>query len=402
VRIAVFNRHLDLIGGVETCLAKIVPGFTVRGHQILFVHEEKPEGTRRLVTQDDALCVAHLDDLQAFECVKAWKPDLVFVNSFSRNFLISELARAFPLVFFVHDYVGTCINGEKRHKFPSTRPCARHFGPACLALYYPRRCGGWSPLTMWRQYRKRRESLELLRSGACLITASEALRKELLKHDLPPSLVHRLPYVTEARGGKRILPAEPWRLLFLGRMEAIKGGDVLVDAVQAAAEKTGRKLRLLLAGDGSSRNTWQAHAARVSAKSNLVEIVFTGWLEGSELERTLSETDLLVIPSTWPEPFGLVGLEVGAWAIPSVAFDVGGIGEWLHDGVNGVLSSGSPPTRSGLATAIAACLSDIQKYRAMCNAALEAATKHSLHMHVDRVLALFESVCVPGATSRAY
>ena len=46
---------------------------------------------------------------------------------------------------------------------------------------------------------------------------------------------------------------------------------------------------------------------------------------------------LVAVPSLWPEPFGLVGLDAAALGRPAIAFDVGGIGEWLTDGVNGKL-----------------------------------------------------------------
>ena len=50
-----------------------------------------------------------------------------------------------------------------------------------------------------------------------------------------------------------------------------------------------------------------------------------------------ARASLVAIPSLWPEPFGLVGLEAAQFGVPAVAFDVGGIGEWLTDGGNGIL-----------------------------------------------------------------
>ena len=66
---------------------------------------------------------------------------------------------------------------------------------------------------------------------------------------------------------------------------------------------------------------------------------------------------LLVVPSVWPEPFGLVGLEAGAHGVPAVAFETGGVGEWLRDGTNGLMA-GRRPAVEPLARAIAAALAD--------------------------------------------
>ena len=47
---------------------------------------------------------------------------------------------------------------------------------------------------------------------------------------------------------------------------------------------------------------------------------------------------LLVVPSVWPEPFGSVGMAAARCGVPAAAFAVGGIPQWLHDGVNGHLA----------------------------------------------------------------
>src|SRR5206468_9555238 len=49
------------------------------------------------------------------------------------------------------------------------------------------------------------------------------------------------------------------------------------------------------------------------------------------------ECSLVVMSSVWPEPFGMAGIEAMRYGLPVVAFDAGGIREWLLDGHNGYL-----------------------------------------------------------------
>ena len=115
---------------------------------------------------------------------------------------------------------------------------------------------------------------------------------------------------------------------------------------------------MTFAGDGPARASWQAAAARLATRERKLRIEFTGWLDPDRISALLATADLLVVPSLWPEPFGLVGLEAARHRLPVAAFAVGGIPDWLRPGVNGYLAPGDPPTPGGLAEAIIACVKD--------------------------------------------
>jgi len=150
-----------------------------------------------------------------------------------------------PGIFFAHDYKGTCISGLKARKFPTPAPCNRLFGPACLVQYFPRRCGGRSPITMFRLYAKESHRLKLMRSYAVIATNSEHLTEEYKRHGF---ISHRLPYpvfadVKERPRAVRTDHGNTWRLLFVGRMDRLKGGQVLLEAlpkVRAGIDRPGR------------------------------------------------------------------------------------------------------------------------------------------------------------------
>jgi glycosyltransferase involved in cell wall biosynthesis len=180
-------------------------------------------------------------------------------------------------------------------------------------------------------------------------------------------------------------------LLFLGRMDLLKGGATMIDAVPLAARAIGRPLHVVFAGDGPERQRWESQARLTSNDNPGISIEFAGWVSGEERNRLIDSSDLIVLPSLWPEPFGLAGPEAAARGVPAAAFDVGGIGEWLEDGVNGSLAPGNPPTPEGLAGAIARCLQAPDTYEQMSQNALDLARRFSLDSHVEALCQVLAS-----------
>src|SRR5262249_4255263 len=145
-------------------------------------------------------------------------------------------------------------------KSPVVRPCTRRFGAACLLHYYPHRCGGWNPLVMWRQYRQQSQRLRLLHRYRILLTHSEHMRQEYLKHGFAAEHLRVIPYflpsssvANGAAHAARRQDRAGFRLLFLGRMDRLKGGHVLLEAIPEAARRLGKPLHLTMAGDGPMR-----------------------------------------------------------------------------------------------------------------------------------------------------
>jgi len=117
---------------------------------------------------------------------------------------------------------------------------------------------------------------------------------------------------------------------------------------------------------------------------------FRGWIGPEALEELYACSNLLVLPSLWPEPLALVGLEAGRHRLPAVAFDVGGISDWLRSGTNGVLAPGSPPTVQGLAEAIVVALQSPETYERLRRGAERMASEFTFDEHVRLLLQVFE------------
>jgi glycosyltransferase involved in cell wall biosynthesis len=96
-----------------------------------------------------------------------------------------------------------------------------------------------------------------------------------------------------------------------------------------------------------------------------------------------------VVPSLWPEPFGSVGPTAGSHGLPAAAFAVGGIPQWLVDGVTGHLAPGDPPTASGLARAIVQCLDDRAHHASLREGARQMAGTFTMKRHLPGVLKAF-------------
>jgi glycosyltransferase involved in cell wall biosynthesis len=175
-------------------------------------------------------------------------------------------------------------------------------------------------------------------------------------------------------------------------MELLKGGHVFLDALPKVTAALDKPLRVTFAGDGRLRERWESQAARLRERDSRLEIEFIGWTDRTGIDSLLDDCDLMVVPSLWPEPFGLVGPEAGLKGVPVAAFDVGGIGDWLSDGVNGYLAAGGPPTVAGLADAIVRCLRDPLVHTRLRCGAVTMARRFNIKNHLTALLEVFESV----------
>ena len=384
MRLLIAAYHLNVIGGTEKYLQALLPALARRGHELALVSERALDPALERINASALSIPTHslseegLDGVLQFAA--AWNPDVVYLHGMARADFEQALVDRFPTALFAHNYYGTCATGSKCFSFPQIRPCTRRFGRACLVLHYPRRCGGLNPLIAWRTYQFQLERYHLLPRYFAVFVAGEHMRQEFLRHGVDPEKLHiaPLPLANESGEQPDIANRVPeGRILFLGRITAIKGVRQLIQAAEKAAVKMDRPLTLTVAGEGP-----EVPRLRQMAKESLVAIEFAGWVHEAQKQELFARTDILAAPSLWPEPFGLVGLEAGSRGIPAVAYANGGIPGWLIPGVSGELAPGDPPTVDGLADALVRALADPVHYQNLCRGAWNQARRFSMEAHL--------------------
>jgi len=417
MRIAVANFSSRRVGGAESYIEEVIAEFANSGHDVgLFVEIDVPadRAAIRLPGESPLWCLANQTLAGAVAAMREWHPDLIFAHGLIDPRNEAATLSIAPSVFFAHGYYGTCISGAKTNSYPKIVPCTRTFGPKCLLHFYPRRCGGLSPVTALVEYRRQADRLKLLRRYRAILTDSTHMRDEYLRHGFDPNTVIRSSYLRDtsqdpdtsietaiesATNGNA--SSGPARLLFLGRMDPLKGGLILLDSLPIVADALDRPIELTFGGDGPCRDSWTRRAHAISAKDTRVKTVFEGWLGPERIVELQASSDLLVMPSLWPEPFGRVGLESGMSGLPVAAFAVGGIPDWLHDNVNGYMAPGDPATPDGLAQAIVKCLRSPAEYARLRRGAIAMAARFNLHNHMAQLYDLFDQVAGRSAHSQA-
>jgi glycosyltransferase involved in cell wall biosynthesis len=392
VRILFANDGVGDAGGVQNYLASVMPALAARGHDLALLHLDPvragepspaPAGSPHFGMAERGMDAAIAQAL-------AWAPDVAFIHNMRPLRVDEALMDAVPAVKMMHGYFGTCISGLKSHQWPAVVPCGKPLGPGCFPIYATRKCGRMRPGAVIEGWRWANEQNGLFDGYAAMVTASRHMRDEYVRNGAPAGRVHAIPLFPTIDGAPADPPAE-FRILFLGRMTAMKGGDVLIRAVADASDALDEDIPLTMAGDGPQRAAWERLAERLD-----VEATFTGWVDDAGRAELFRAASVLAVPSVWPEPFGLVGLEAGVFGVPSIAFDVGGIDDWLTDGFNGWLVPGDPPSVHDLAAAVARAARAPESVAALRPAARDVAERMSLERHVDAVERVLASAAASG------
>jgi glycosyltransferase involved in cell wall biosynthesis len=327
------HDHLGAWGGAETNLFEVASALRHRGHELALVHGtatgKNEDAWRELFPVRFAAGEAGATGM----ALQQFRPSAVFLHNSPGLAVTAALATGgVPVVRMVHDHHLFCLRGC-RYPAWSRQACTRPLSAACLipcgGFVQRGDQGGWV-IEITRYFEKKRE-LELHRGFARLLVASEYMRAELRRNGFADAQIEIHAPVPSRPAPAAIPERSGHRIIYAGQIVRGKGVDVLLESlahVQAPFE-------CVILGDGSHRPYCEDLCRRLGLADR---VRFAGYVPSAEVDAYYRSATLALFSSVWPEPFGLSGLEALRHGLPVVAFDVGGVREWLEDGVNGLLA----------------------------------------------------------------
>jgi glycosyltransferase involved in cell wall biosynthesis len=261
------------------------------------------------------------------------------------------------------------------------RICTRPLGLACQGVAYLERCMPRNPRAGIPIIRRTQALTALHRTWSELLAPSAFVRDLMLKNGFAREQVHVVPYFTTSPhfSAASIAPI-PGRLFCAARLVPEKGVDHLLRALAELSPPA----HLVVAGEGPSRPDLERQAEVLSLRNR---VQFAGLLGRSAIRQSFEEAEIVVVPSVWPETFGIVGIEAMAHARPVVAYDAGGIREWLApDRVGLLVPRGDVP---GLTAALRSLLADPKRREACGSEGRRIVEQRFLASHhLQRLLAV--------------
>ena len=339
------NTYMNL-GGSEKYLFDICAELERDGHETVilssadFEHIQTDRRKEYFIPPSGGYRSGRIVFRQIEEILEMEKPDVIHLHNthwFLSPLITRKLPGLCPTVRFIHDVRLFCLiekklirNGETVCTYPLGadcffRRCYRHgFELDC----YPERTArfflGWVGLTFLE--------LSATKKVHVLIVGSEYMKRELIRNHFDGTRIVVAPLFLNDVPDRKSLPEKKKDLIFyVGRFDGTKGADELIQSLNLLKDESWHAVML---GDGKYK---EGAAQRIEATGLSGRITLQERIAREDVYRYYGEAMVVVMPSMIPESFGYVGLEAFAHGTPVIAFNVGGVEQWLKDGMNGYL-----------------------------------------------------------------
>lgn len=334
MRILLVNDFGYPVGGAERYFFSLAGALRDRGHQVVTLSSDSTRHGAEFKTDYQVAHTGHFFDTDSvFSPVVFWQfkqlaaaiaPELIHFHNIFYTLSPSALFASgkIPAVMTLHDYAAICA-GDKR--LIDGGVCEQAFG-ACGAR------GCLRGQTAAKQRIARRVFRGGLRRMRNLFAPSEFVRKEFERNGLTGTTTLRHP-AEIALPGSGSTESSPGSFVYVGRLAPQKGLLVLLQAFQLLRSKhSGATLTIV--GGGPQHAQLRQEAEKLELGTS---VVFTGNIPPEQVPAQLRCATALVLPSIWPEVAGLSMYEAASFGVPAIGSDIGGIPEFIADGVNGLL-----------------------------------------------------------------
>ncbi|HQX17982.1 MAG TPA: glycosyltransferase [Anaerolineales bacterium] len=191
------------------------------------------------------------------------------------------------------------------------------------------------------------------------------------------------------------LKPEDRMILFVGRIEPLKGVDTLLEAMSCLQMKESRPVHLAIIGGDPAASPEDMNAEMARLK-NLCEVlgldqsvVFLGVRDQDKLSYYYSAAEVVVMPSHY-ESFGMVALEAMACGTPVIASEVGGLGYLVRDGETGFTIPDQEP--EALCEKLSWLLNDKELHATMSKRAVEYAQDYAWEKIAKQIVDVYEGL----------
>jgi glycosyltransferase involved in cell wall biosynthesis len=308
------------------------------------------------------------------------QPDMVHLQNIyyqlSPSILLTLRELGMPTVMTVHDFhfLSPQYNRWSRHRVEDLS--ALGILPAALTRFHKN--SFFASLAAAAVYHLH-ERMGLYHLVDRFAVSTNFMKGEMVKKGFAAERIQVLPFGLAA---KKITPAVGWDhgfVLFVGQLAEEKGVWPLLKAAKELP-----KIKFKFVGRGGEEEKLKRAAAALS------NVEFIGFVQNEQLWNLYRGARCLVVPSLWPEVFGLVALEAMAAGKPVIASNIGGLPEVVLDRVSGLLTR--PGSVFDLVEAIDRLFTDDRLTREMGLAGRERVIKEfSEEKHYEGLMKIYQS-----------
>jgi len=340
MRILLVHELLGAWGGAEQNIYSTAYALKERGHDLFMVYDRVARKRKAAFTElfqsifpisFDQGCEQSVEKYD--KVIEEVAPDLIYIHKITSIQLLERIVESdVPTVRMVHDHEMYCMRSYRYSPF-SRKICSRKLGPYCVfpCLANVKRDRNKKTGFTFVSYRQKRDEVRLTSRLDRILVASEFMKSELQVQGIDLKKIHIFPPVPKIETYDfESSFSEKNIILFVGQIIRGKGVDCLIKSL--AQVKNNFKAYII--GSGSHLQYCKSLAGNLGLTD---KIEFTGWIDYELLLSHFKEASVFAVPSVWPEPFGAVGLEAFHVGLPVVAFDSGGICDWLTHEKNGLL-----------------------------------------------------------------